>query len=471
MASVPRPAVQERRQRDRFEALRSRIFDEMGHATARWRLTWFLLLNLLVLTLLVSRGEAGPRATVQALAVVALGSLFAARVWWDSVALRVLSFFLGPLSYFALLATTGGLASPLLITSAVTITAAAITLRNRPILSSAVFAAFLACFVCLALLSRTQIGQLDVPLQPSGKWASAEYVAVALLAAVFAMVAVYRMGCMMSRGYERAAIELAERREELCSENADRTRALEGMAARLAHEVKNPLAAIKGLSAHMARQATDPKTAERLAIVAAEADRLQAIVDGFLSFSRGLEDLKIAPTRINEVARELAVLLETRAHEAGVSIDVSGDDGLIVDADARKLRQAQLNLVLNAIQASSPGARVAISSWRNCEGAVITVRDEGSGMTPEVLERIRKPYFTTKEGGTGLGVAVARGVIEQHGGRLEFKSAPGSGTTVSLQLPAKPVPCVCLPNPARALQVEAPDRDAAEASSPQMLGT
>jgi signal transduction histidine kinase len=471
MVSVPRPAVQERRQRDRFEALRSRIFDEMGHATARWRLTWFLLLNLLVLTLLVSRGESGPRALVQSMAVVTLGSLFAARLWWDSVALRVLSFLLGAFAYFALLATTGGLASPLLMTSAVTITAAAITLRNRPLLRNGVFAAFLACFVCLALLSRTQIGKLGPPLAPAAQWASAEYVSVAFLAAVFTMVAVYRMGCMMSRGYERAAIELAERREEVCSESAERTRALEGMAARLAHEVKNPLAAIKGLSAHMARQATDPKTAERLGIVAAEADRLQSIVDGFLSFSRGLEDLKLAPTRVTAVAHELAVLLETRAHDAGVTIEVSGDDDVTVDADARKLRQALLNLVLNAIQASSPGAPVTITTRRNSDGVLVTVRDEGSGMSTDVLERIRKPYFTTKEGGTGLGVAVARGVIEQHGGRLEFKSAPGAGTTVSLHLPAKPSPCVCLPNPARALHLEVPERDASNPASARVLGT
>jgi signal transduction histidine kinase len=211
----------------------------------------------------------------------------------------------------------------------------------------------------------------------------------------------------------------------------------------------------------MARNSTDPTTAERLAIVAAEADRLQYIVDGFLSFSRGLDDLNVGPTRPQQVARELAVLLEARAQEAGVTLAVEGDAALAIDADARKLRQVLLNVVLNALQASPSGATVAISVAQRCGGALITVRDEGSGMTPEVLERIRKPYFTTKEGGTGLGVAVARGLVEQHGGRLEFASVPGKGTTVSILMPAKPASCPMLPNPARSVKAkaEAPPAD------------
>src|SRR5258708_24226124 len=147
--------------------------------------------------------------------------------------------------------------------------------------------------------------------------------------------------------HERIALEPAARREELCDESEGRTRALEGIAARLAHEVKNPLAAIKGLSIHVARNATDPKVSERLSIVAAEADRLQAIVDGFLSFSRGLDDLKLARTKPQEIAREISLLLETRAADGGVALEVTGDAGVSVNADARKIRQALLNLVLN----------------------------------------------------------------------------------------------------------------------------
>ncbi|HLK38652.1 MAG TPA: HAMP domain-containing sensor histidine kinase [Polyangiaceae bacterium] len=465
------PAVQpatarELQHRARFEALRGRIFGELARSSARWRLTWILPFNVLVVALLIARGESGGHAVAQCVAVAALGGLFGAQALTTRMGVKSAGFLVGIASYFTLLVTTGGLSSPLLVTGTLIIVGAAIVGPRNRWLRPTVFVACLLGFVAMAVLSRTGVGRLAAPLAPVAGWSTAEYVSVALFAAVFTMVGVFRLGCIVSRGYERAALELAERREELCTENEDRSRALEGMAARLAHEVKNPLAAIKALSTHMARNASDPKAAERLAIVAAEADRLQSIVDGFLSFSRGLDDLNLAPTRPFEVARELSVLLETRAQEAGVAIDVRGDEGLALDADPRKLRQVLLNLVLNALQASPQGARVGIAVERACEGARITVHDDGSGMTPEVLERIRKPYFTTKEGGTGLGVVVARGLVEQHGGRLEFTSSPGKGTTVVIMLPSKATPCQRLPNPSRAVERE-PE---AETSKPAVLG-
>ncbi|MDP9000328.1 MAG: HAMP domain-containing histidine kinase [Myxococcota bacterium] len=452
---MPDAKVRELHARARYDALRRRVFEDMGRTSARWRLTWILPFHALVIALLVFRGESAPRALAQAVVVSVIGVLFVARLLSSDWRLRVGSFIIGSFGYFVLLATTGGLASPLLVTGAFMIVAAAMALRDPPWLRQIVFVIFLLGFGALALLSRTVVGALEGPLASSGGLSSSEYVSLALLAAVFAMVGVYNMGCTLTRGYETAALELAERREELCTENEDRTRALEGIAARLAHEVKNPLAAIRALSTHMARNATDARTAERLAIVAGEASRLQSIVDGFLSFSRGLDDLKLAPVNPYEVARELAVLLETRAAEAGITLDVAGEATFVLDADARKLRQALLNLVLNAVQASPRSAAVKVTVSAEAAEVRITVQDDGVGMTPEVLERIRKPYFTTKEGGTGLGVAVARGLVEQHGGRLEFTSASGKGTTVTLALPRNAKPCPCLPNPARAVRHEA----------------
>lgn len=442
----------ELQQRARFDALRRRVFDEMGQGSARWRLTWQLPMFVVVVTLLVARGEAWPRALAQMVAVALIGVTLVVRTVSEHVAAKVGCFFIGAVSYFILIGTTGGLASPLLMVGAVLLVVGALTLRDPPWLRGAAFLAFVAGFIALAILARSPAGLLPAPLAATGGWSTPEYITITLVASLYAMVGIHRVGCTVTRGYERAALELGERREELCSENEDRTRALEGMAARLAHEVKNPLAAIKGLSTHMARHATDPKTAERLAIVAGEADRLQGIVDGFLSFSRGLDDLNVSTLRPFEVARELTVLLEARAEEAGVSLEVSGDTNLSLDADARKLRQVLLNVVLNAVQASPRDATVRVSVASECDRAVIAVRDDGIGMTPDVLERIRKPYFTTKEGGTGLGVAVARGLVEQHGGNLEFRSTAGKGTTVSIRLPMKCKPCARLPNPLRAMR-------------------
>ncbi|MBV9948399.1 MAG: HAMP domain-containing histidine kinase [Myxococcales bacterium] len=449
--------TREQQARARFEALRRRVFEDMGRASARLRLTWILPFHALVVLILVARGESGARAVAQGIAVAVLLGVFVARAMWADRRLKAGSFLLGVGAYFVILATTGGLASPLLVTGALLMAVVAIKLHDPPWLRKTVFFAFLLGFVALAVLSRSGLGALDGPLAVVGRCASPEYVALSLIAALFAMAGIYGCGCAMTRGYERVALELAERREELCTENEDRTRSLEAIAARLAHEVKNPLAAIKALSIHVARTATDAKTAERLGIVAAEADRLQSIVEGFLSFSRGFDDLKLAAVKPHEVARELAVLLETRAAEAGVVIEVAGDQGLVLQADARKLRQVLLNLVLNAIQASPRGATVGLSVGLDADGARITVRDEGAGMSADVLERIRKPYFTTKEGGTGLGVAVARGLVEQHGGRIEFKSGVGKGTTVIISLPMKAKPCVRLPNPARTVKHEAAD--------------
>jgi signal transduction histidine kinase len=450
VATTSRMTQRELSQRARFEAVRRRVFDEMAQGSTRWRLTWQLPMNVMVVVLLVARGEPWPRALAQVVAVTLISGALVLRTFSERVVVKGACFLTGVITFFVLVGTTGGLSSPLLFTGAVMLVVAALTLRDPPWLRGAVFLFCIVGFLTMALLARTPAGELVAPLTSTAGWSSPEYVAIALIATVFSMMGIYRVGCSVTRGYERAALELAERREELCSENEDRTRALEGMAARLAHEVKNPLAAIKGLSTHMARNAADPKTAERLAIVAGEADRLQAIVDGFLSFSRGLDELNVAPVRPFELARELTVLLEARAQEAGVSLEVAGDQALSMDADARKLRQALLNVVLNAIQASPREATVRVAVGAECDRAVIAVHDDGIGMTPEILERIRKPYFTTKEGGTGLGVAVARGLVEQHGGQLEFKSAPGKGTTVSLRLPRTATPCARLPNPVRA---------------------
>jgi two-component sensor histidine kinase len=439
--------------RARFDALRRKIFGEMARGAARWRLAWIVPFFVAVLLLLIARGAQPWRVFVQGAAIATVAVLAIVKAYRPGPATGARGIFFGMTATFAGIAVTGGLASPLMITSTMVLLGASMMMPEPKWIKRAVFAYHALAMIALAIVSRTPLGELTGPLVPEGGWSSAEYVTIAAASAIFVAVGNYNWGCTLSRAYEQVAFELAERREEICEETEDRTRAIEGMAARLAHEVKNPLAAIKGLSVHMSRNAADAKTAERLAIVAAEADRLQAIVDGFLSFSRGLDDLKLGLTKPHEIARELVTLLETRAEESGVELKVIGGADIVVNSDGRKLRQAMLNLVLNAIQASRRGGAVSIDVARGgvCSGVKVRVADEGAGMSAEILERIRKPYFTTKEGGTGLGVAVARGIIEQHGGRLSFESAIGKGTTATIELPTCSMKFAkeMLPNPFR----------------------
>jgi signal transduction histidine kinase len=439
MAAAQTPFAPAPRQRARFEALRRQLFAEMGCAVAKWRLAWAIPFNLSVLAVLGVRGMPAGRMAIQVVAFFGSMAIFKFRLrtmMQGRVEVLPTALITGSAFYFLGLVNTGGLASPLLVTGIPMLMSASMQ-PIAPRARNAAYAFFVAGTVAVAALAHSRFGLLPEPLAAVGGYSSTEYVVIAMGALIFTAVAVYVMGHGITDVYERVAFELAERREEICNESEDRTRALEGIAARLAHEVKNPLAAIKGLSTHMSRNAEDPKVAERLAIVAAEADRLQAIVEGFLSFSRGLEDLQLGPVVPYALARELVVLLETRASDVGVSLEVKGSEELVLNADGRKLRQSLLNLVLNAMQASPAGETVTIEIAKCCGGAAcMKVIDRGLGMTPEVLDRIQRPYFTTREGGTGLGVAIARGLIEQHGGRLHFDSRPGKGTTVTIDLPA-----------------------------------
>jgi signal transduction histidine kinase len=425
------------RQRARFEAVRRRVFGEMQEAMARKRTAMMVPFQVIVIAILAARGAPPVRLGIQ-LAAFAI-CLVAMSIGERTRSMRriVGALLVASACMLVGVGNTGGLASPLLL-SVVPFLLGNSMNPNLARKRYAVLAFFLVGFVVMALLSNTALGELAPPLAPQIHFASSEYVALSFVSAISAALAVFKMGHVVSIAYERIALELAVRREELCDESEGRTRALEGIAARLAHEVKNPLAAIKGLSIHVARSATDDKVRERLTIVASEAERLQDIVDGFLSFSRGLDELAIGPTKPYDIARELSLLLETRAADAGVTLEVRGSRELTLNADDKKLRQALLNLVLNAMQASARGTTVTLEVAKSCAdgAAVVSVMDRGAGMGPEILDRIRKPYYTTKEGGSGLGIAVARGIIEQHGGSLTFESSTGRGTTARVLLPA-----------------------------------
>jgi signal transduction histidine kinase len=179
---------------------------------------------------------------------------------------------------------------------------------------------------------------------------------------------------------------------------------------------------------------------------------METILQEYLSFSRPLEDLRPEALDVTAIARDVLDVLAGRADQAGVTMTLDGG-ATSVHGDSRRLKEALLNLVANAIEATPSGGTVALRLRNGGGAAVLEIRDTGRGIAAEDLERIGTPFFTTRSNGTGLGVVLAQGVIQQHGGTLRYTSMLGHGTTATITLPIKPQ---ASPEPSpRAAMVEA----------------
>ncbi|HEY1557194.1 MAG TPA: HAMP domain-containing sensor histidine kinase [Kofleriaceae bacterium] len=264
------------------------------------------------------------------------------------------------------------------------------------------------------------------------------YAAGIIIALGWSVFMLHMMAGKLARAAARAGESYACLREERVAEAEDKLRRLQSVGAKVAHELKNPLAAIKGLCQLVARTPESERTQERLAVVAAEIERMETILHEYLSFSRPLEDLKPQPIDLAALARDVRDVLAGRADQAGVQIAV---EGMATPArgDARRLKEALINLVSNAIEATPNGGRIVLRVRATGSGAVtLAVEDTGRGIAPEHLERLGTSFFTTREHGTGLGVVLAQSVIAQHGGTLAYASQVGHGTSAVVTLPAAP---------------------------------
>ena len=276
---------------------------------------------------------------------------------------------------------------------------------------------------------------LVLPLSITGRVLPAPWIQIGLAASISIAVWVSVTNIVtLTELSQRAAMMAGQMRDQLLAQHEGRARTLETMGAKVAHEIKNPLAAIAGLVQLLLKGSHDDKTRERLMVIESEVQRTERVVREYLAFSRPLDELRATDTDLGALVDDVLALLEARARRRSVKLERRGARAT-AKVDPARLREALLNLVDNAIEASSAGDRVSVELERKDGTIAIAVHDEGEGIPADLLPRVGTPYFTTRESGTGLGVVIARAAVQQHGGSLSIESCCGAGTCARIVLP------------------------------------
>ena len=245
---------------------------------------------------------------------------------------------------------------------------------------------------------------------------------------------------VLAHEFNAMAASLDRQRQELL--RAERLAAVGRISAHITHEIRNPLNSL-GLNAELLAEELEPgASAEARALLGAitrEVDRLNAVAEEYLRFAR-LPRPVMAREDLNDVLRGLVDFVEPEMTAAGVNVKREfAPDLPPVWADEGQLRAVFLNLLRNSREAMSGGGAISVRTVRAADGGVeATVSDTGSGIPPEQLERIFDPFFSTKSGGTGLGLAFTLQVVKEHGGTIRCQSEVDRGTTFSVHLPPAP---------------------------------
>jgi two-component system sensor histidine kinase FlrB len=230
---------------------------------------------------------------------------------------------------------------------------------------------------------------------------------------------------------KEALRESAQRRERLA--------AMGEMAARLAHQLRTPLATALLYSAQLGDPALP--VAERACFAEKTVDRLrhlERLIEDMLLFVRGASAGSV-PVAVRDVLREAFQTIEPQAVARGLLIELKDESaGCMLHADRQALSGALLSLLENAVQACAPGGQIRLAASAAEAELVFRVSDTGRGIAPEVQTRLFEPFFTTRNGGTGLGLAIVRAVAEAHGGSVAARSEPGQGSEFVLRLPSVP---------------------------------
>jgi len=251
------------------------------------------------------------------------------------------------------------------------------------------------------------------------------------------LVAAVAVALLAAKRADRRA-RASERR----ARNAEHLAYVGTLTGGLAHEIRNPLSTLT-LNLQLLREdldrpgtSVDPRLLYKLDAMEQESRRLQQILDDFLKFA-GKHEVKRQVRPLNPVLEELADFYRERLERAGVHLRTGFAEGLPdVAFDADLLKQAVANLILNAEAAMPEGGELILSTQPDRGGALVQVTDTGVGIPEKDMDKIFAPYYSTKRGGTGLGLPTVRRIVQEHDGTLDVHSEVGRGTRFTLRLPA-----------------------------------
>ena len=242
-------------------------------------------------------------------------------------------------------------------------------------------------------------------------------------------------------------VPVSQMNDEVNSENKrliDRYTEIARLAGGLAHEIKNPLSTIRLNMELLGEDFQDPRNQRerralrKIEVVQRECQRLQDLLDDFLNFAK-VRQLHREPTNLNDQVRRLLDFFRPKAEEAGIEIVAYlASDLPTVLIDREVFHGALLNLVLNAQQAIADGGQLVARTYPTADGVGLDLIDTGCGIEPDACAKVFDAFFSTKSGGSGLGLPTTKKIIEAHGGSISVQSEPGHGTQFTIRLPVPP---------------------------------
>jgi len=293
----------------------------------------------------------------------------------------------------------------------------------------------LASFITFSLGKYVHVPALAVAHGIFGGLDAVTYVVIAAIILFFHRIQrIYRHMESDHRHLEETSKEILALSREMESCVTERT--MKEMALGIAHGIRNPLFVIGGLSHRLAKNPNDPQaTRDHAETIAKEAQHIEQLVERFETLGKRKAPLFIQGD-LNLLVKSGLDLLrpELKSKKITLLTDLY-DCALLVRHDEQLLRVALAHLLRNAIEATAPGGTVLVRTARDREHTILTIKDTGRGMSPEMVDKIFIPYYTTKIGGTGLGMVLVRQIVADHRGEISLESKLGRGTTVTIKLP------------------------------------